>query len=252
MPEATHVIAGRCRTEFEGSREQVQHGDMVVLAKPDGTVLVHDAEGYQPVAWLTRATTVTVGTETVTARESDQSLIVEIHEEYARARYQTGDAGRPVGSCPDCGSTLVRSQGRVSCPDCKATHSIPSDATVLDETCSDCGRPRFRVERGHSFVVCLDYECDSLDDRVRSAFDRTFDCPDCGDDLRVLRRGGLLLGCDSYPACETSFSFPAGRHDGACPCGLPAFETTTGRRCLDSRCDALETGDDAAESVEAG
>jgi DNA topoisomerase-1 len=120
---------------------------------------------------------------------------------------------------------------------------------VLEETCADCGRPQFRVERGHSFVVCLDYECDSLDDRVRSAFDRRFECPDCGDDLRVLRRGGLLLGCDSYPTCETSFAFPSGRHDGCCPCGLPAFETATGRHCLDSRCDALDTDDEPVESA---
>jgi DNA topoisomerase-1 len=252
MADATHVIAGRCTTEFEGTREQEQYGDMVVLAKPDGTVLVHDADGYQPVAWLTRASTVTVGTETVTARDGDQSLTVEIDEEYARARYQTGDAGLPVGACPDCKATLVRTNGRVDCPDCEATYSIPSDATVLDETCSDCGCPRFRVERGHSFVVCLDYECESLDDRVRSAFDREFDCPECGDDLRVLRRTGLLLGCDAYPECETGFAFPAGRHDGACPCGLPAFETATGRRCLDSQCGALETGGEAGESAGAG
>jgi DNA topoisomerase-1 len=68
MPEATNVIAGRCTTAFEGPREQEQYGDMIVLAKPDGTVLVHDADGYQPVAWLTRASTVTVGTETVNGR----------------------------------------------------------------------------------------------------------------------------------------------------------------------------------------
>jgi DNA topoisomerase-1 len=248
MPEATHVIAGRCTTEFEGSREQQQYGDMILLAKPDGTVLVHDADGYQPVAWLTRATTVTVGAEVVTAREDGQSLTVEIHEEYARARYQTGEAGLPVGACPECDSTLVRSTGQVDCPDCSETNSIPADATVLDETCVDCGRPRFRVERGHPFEVCLGYECDSLDDRVRLAFDCTFDCPDCGDDLRVLRRGGLLLGCDSYPTCETSFAFPSGRHDGTCPCGLPAFETAAGRRCLDNRCDALDRDDGSVAS----
>lgn len=35
MADTTHVIAGRCTTVFEGSREQEQHGDMIVLIKPD-------------------------------------------------------------------------------------------------------------------------------------------------------------------------------------------------------------------------
>ena len=37
MPDAAHVIAGRCTTVFGGTREQEQHGDMLVLVKPDST-----------------------------------------------------------------------------------------------------------------------------------------------------------------------------------------------------------------------
>ena len=37
MPDSAHFIAGRCTTVFEGSQEQEQHGDMVVLVKPDST-----------------------------------------------------------------------------------------------------------------------------------------------------------------------------------------------------------------------
>ena len=50
MPDAAHVIAGRCTTVFEGTREQrgsatetglacdqERHGDMLVLIKPDST-----------------------------------------------------------------------------------------------------------------------------------------------------------------------------------------------------------------------
>jgi len=239
MPASTHVIAGRCTTEFDGSRDRTQRGDVLVVVKPDGTVLVHDAAGYQPVAWLTRAETVTVGPDAVTARDGDQLLSVTVHEEYAHDRYRVNEAGTPVGACPDCEASLVRSGGSVSCPDCGDSYSVPTDATVLDERCPDCGLPQFRAERGDAFEVCLDYECDSLDDRVRAAFDREFDCPDCGEDLRVLRRGGLIVGCDAYPDCETGFSLPVGRHDGTCDCGLPVFDTPTGRRCLDSNCGLL-------------
>ncbi|SDJ68138.1 DNA topoisomerase-1 [Halovenus aranensis] len=42
-------------------------------------------------------------------------------------------------------------------------------------------------------------------------FNGVWNCPNCDGSLRVLRRGGLLLGCENYPACETGFSLPAGR-----------------------------------------
>jgi DNA topoisomerase-1 len=235
MPDCTHVIAGTCTTTFTGDRDRHQHGDVLVVVKPDGTTLVHDAAGYQPVAWLTRPDSVTVGRETVTASDGDQRLDVTIHDAHTHGRYPTTDAGVPVGDCPDCEDRLVRARGAVSCPTCGRRHGLPSGATVTDERC-DCGLPRLRVERGHPFDVCLDRSCESLDDRVREAFDREWDCPECGGPLRVLRRGGLILGCERYPDCETGFAFPEGVHDGTCGCGLPAFETNTGRRCLDSGC----------------
>lgn len=37
MSETAHVIAGRCTTVFEGTRDQEQHGDMIALVKPDKT-----------------------------------------------------------------------------------------------------------------------------------------------------------------------------------------------------------------------
>ena len=239
MSECT-VIAGRCTTEFEGARDRYQHGDVLVVVKPDNTVLVHDAGGYQPVAWLTRPESVTVTDRSVTAHDGDQHLEVEVHETHVRGRYPTSDAGIPVGGCPDCGSRLVRGGGSVSCPSCGG-YSLPRNATVLEETCPDCGLPCIRVERGASFVVCLDRACESLDERIRAAFDREWSCPDCEGDLRVLRRGGLLLGCEEYPDCETGFAFPDGVHEGACDCGLPLFETPTGRRCLDSACTRAES-----------
>ncbi|MFB6301383.1 MAG: hypothetical protein ABEH78_00760, partial [Haloferacaceae archaeon] len=48
------VLAGECTVRFEGSRERTQRGHVIVVIKPDRTTLVHDADGYQPAAWLTR------------------------------------------------------------------------------------------------------------------------------------------------------------------------------------------------------
>ena len=95
------------------------------------------------------------------------------------------------------------------------------------------------VERGLAFNVCLDWACESLDEAVREAFDREWACPepDCDGDLRILRRGGLIAGCEHYPDCDTGFAVPAGVVDGECGCGLPTFETRSGTRCLDATCD---------------
>jgi len=250
MPEATHVIAGTCTTTFTGNRDRHQHGDVLVVVKPDGTTLVHDAAGYQPVAWLTRPEAVTVDDDAVTATDGDQCLRVDVHDVHVWGEYPTTDAGVPVAECPDCEGRLVRTRGAVSCPGCDSSYGLPTGATVTDDTC-DCGLPRLRVERGATFLLCLDRDCESLDERVRAAFDREWDCPDCGDDLRVLRRGGLILGCDSYPDCETGYAFPDGVHDGTCTCGLPLFETETGRRCPDTHCEHVDPSPNADGSADA-
>ncbi|MHB9287246.1 DUF91 domain-containing protein [Halobacteriales archaeon Cl-PHB] len=240
MAARTHVIAGRCTTSFEDNGETtVQRGDVVVVCKPDDTVLVHDARGYQPVAWLTRADGLAVEADAITAWDGDQRLEVTVHDRYGGGQYPTGAAGLPVGECPDCDATLLRSGAAVTCPDCAARYGIPSDAAVLADACEDCGLPTIRVERGEPIEVCVDRHCESLDERVADAFDREWTCPDCGDDLRVLNKGGLLLGCASYPACDASFSFPSGTVAGSCDCGLPVFATRSGDRCLDATCDAM-------------
>ncbi|GCF13497.1 hypothetical protein Harman_14320 [Haloarcula mannanilytica] len=239
MHDGTRVMAGECTTVFEGSREREQRGDVLVVVKPDNTVLVHDAAGYQPVAWLTRAESVTVEDGTVIARDGDELLRVVTHEEHGSARYPASKAGVPVRDCPDCDGTLVRARSEVTCTGCDAAYGIPSDAAVTGGRCDDCGLPTLRVERGRAFELCLDRDCDSLDDAVTAAFDREWDCPNCDGDLLILRRGGLLAGCEHYPDCDTGFSMPSGVVVGDCDCGLPLFETASGTRCLDSTCSEL-------------
>ncbi|WP_136717073.1 endonuclease NucS domain-containing protein [Halorientalis salina] len=235
MHDGTRVLAGECTTTFEGSRDQEHHGEVLIVCKPDNTVLVHDSDGYQPVAWLTRADSVSLRDGTLTATDGDQRLRVETHEEYGSASYPTSPAGVPVGDCPGCDGRLVRADGAVRCLGCDTRHGIPRDATVLDESC-ECGHPRMRVARGRAFEVCIDRDCESLDEAVKAAYDREWSCPHCDGDLRILRRGGLLAGCEHYPDCDTGWGIPAGTVVGECDCGLPRFETGTGERCLDSGC----------------
>ena len=238
MADAIRAFAGDCTVETD---DRTHRGRVVVLVKPDRTVLVHDVEGYQPVAWLTRADAVTVATDGsgfgLTARRDDRRLRVTA-DRIRKSVYRASAAGVPVGTHPESGGALVRSGGAVVDVDADTRYPLVAGATVLDSTCSDCGLPLMRVERGAAFEVCIDRACQPLDDAVRERFDREWTCPDCGSDLRLIRRKGrLLAGCDASPDCETAFTVPTGVIVDDCPCGLPVFETATGRRCLDGTCD---------------
>jgi DNA topoisomerase-1 len=242
MHDGMHVIAGDCTTMFEATngrtgRTREQRGEVLVVVKPDNTVLVHDADGYQPVAWLTRPESVRIDDGVVIARDGDELLRVVTHDAHGNARYPVSEAGVPVGDCPDCPGTLVRSNGAVRCAGCSDRYGLPGDATITGGRCRDCRLPTIRTERGQAFELCLDRECDSLDDRVTDASDREWDCPDCDGDLRIVRKGGLFAGCEYHPDCETAFAIPTGVVVDTCACGLPLFETGSGRRCLDATCE---------------
>ena len=254
--DSARLFTGDCTTTFEGTRDRTTRGRVVVLVKPDRTVLVHDADGYQPVAWLTRPDSLSVEEDGsgfgLTARAGEQTLRVVSHDLSGRATYPVSAAGVPVGHHPETGEPLVRAAGHITGLDSGVEYPLVAGAQVLDETCTECGLPLMRVERGAVFEVCVDRSCDPLDDAVRERFDGAWSCPDCGAPLRVLRRSGLIAGCDAYPTCETAFSIPAGVVRDTCDCGLPVFETPTGRRCLDSTCDefrATERGGEGADST---
>lgn len=236
-PDTLSILAGDCLVHTD---EVTHRGDVVVLLKPDNTVLVHDIDGYQPVAWLTRADSVAHtrnGGFSITAIAGQKTLRVESKSAYGFGEYPGSAAGIPIGDCPDCERALVRAGGIVSCPGCDNRYGLPDGASVRDARC-DCGLPRMTVARGGRFDLCLSRDCESLDDAVRERFDREWDCPDCEGSLRIIRRGGLLAGCEHYPDCEVGFVIPDGVFTGFCGCGLPRFETPRGERCLDSTCES--------------
>ncbi len=242
IDDAIRVLAGDCTVITDGSDREEYRGRVTTIVKPDNTVLVHDIDGYQPVAWLTRADTLSSDRAdgfTLVATKGTQTLRIAAHDEDGFAHYPSSAAGVPVGTCPDCGGALVRSSG-VHCVGCGDRYGVPTDATIRDSGCDcACGLPRMRVERGLAFTVCLDRRCESLDEAVREAFDREWSCPNCDGDLRILRRGGLIAGCEQYPDCDTGFVLPTGTVDGVCGCGLPTFETPHGHRCLDATCEQV-------------
>ncbi|QCS41017.1 endonuclease NucS domain-containing protein [Natrinema versiforme] len=254
IDDAIRVLAGDCTVIAEDADREEYRGRVTTIVKPDNTVLVHDSDGYQPVAWLTRADSVSSERRdgfSLVAKKDTQTLRIAAHEQEGFAHYPSSAAGTPVGECPDCDGALVRSSG-VHCVGCGNRYGVPADATIRDERCDcDCGLPKMRVERGLAFTVCLDRGCESLDAAVKAEFDREWACPEagCDGDLRILRRGGLIAGCEHYPDCDTGFAVPAGVVDGECGCGLPTFETASGVRCLDATCDRALEGPLEADSV---
>ncbi|MCD2200233.1 endonuclease NucS [Halobacterium sp. KA-4] len=238
MQDAIRVLAGECavRYESDGRTERDLRGDVVVIVKPDDTVLVHDADGYQPAAWLTRPGVVRYTRDArgfrIDAADGDERLVVESATEHGDAHYPASPAGPPVGTC-ECDGTLVRDGGRVVCIDCRTSYAIPRDAAVVDEPCPDCGLPQLRVERGGAVTACLDRDCTPIADVVAERFDGEWSCR-CGAALEIEADRGLHATC---PECDASYRLPRGTVDGTCECGLPLFETPSGRRCLDGDCE---------------
>ena len=232
------TISGDCLVRVGGSRERTVRGKTLTIIKPDNTVLVHDIDGYQPVAWLTRPELLSVTRDPlwILASDGGETLRIEAVSEVSVTEYDATDAGTPVGTCR-CGNRLIRTGSDVVCLGCGERFGLPSGAAMTDSGC-DCGLPMFQVDRGECFELCLDYECGSLHEAVGDRFDREWDCPNCEGDLEILRRGGLIAGCEYYPDCDTGFSIPDGTVVDSCACGLPRFETANGTRCLDSRCTA--------------
>lgn len=241
MADAIRVIAGRCTVRHEADRTSESVGDVVVLVKPDNTVLVHDAAGYRPAGWLTRAESVQVsiaeGQFRLRATSGDETLEVA-GEDPAVAEFPTTAAGPTVGTCPACGDDLVRSGSTVTRLGCGEAYPLPRDAAVTGDTCEDCGLPTIAVERGTELTVCLDRDCESIDDAVAAAFDGEWVCPTCGDPLSIERDRTLGAACE---ACGTHYPIPSGTVAGTCACGLPIVETEHGSRCLDPQCQAAES-----------
>ncbi len=241
MPERLRVLAGDCQVTERGDRTRTHRGRVVVLIKPDDTTLVHDADGYQPVAWLTRPDSVVVEGDgagfSVTARDGARRLRIVTDSATASRALPITEAGVQVGTCPDDGGVLVRSRGDVVCLDCEARWGLPAGASVTDATCADCGLPKIRVERGEPFHLCLDPSCDPMEAAVSDRFDRAWNCPDCDGELTVeFAPGRVYLACEHETACGTTLSIPSGVAVDECGCGLPIFETPTGRSCLDGNC----------------
>lgn len=236
MQDAIRVIAGRCTVRHEADEQSESEGEVVVLVKPDNTVLVHDVTGYRPTGWLTRADSVQLslaeGAFDLRAQSGEETLHVT-GEDPAVAEFPATAAGPAVGTCPDCGASMVRAAGEVSCLGCGVSYPVPRNATVTDSTCETCGLPTLSLTRGTDLEVCLDRECEPLDAAVRANFAGEWQCPTCGSTLEIARARTLGAQC---PTCETHFPIPDGHVAGTCNCGLPWFETEHGGRCLDPEC----------------
>lgn len=237
MDDTTRILAGDCTVTYDGTDTVTQRGAVLILYKPDDTVLVHDADGYQPAAWLTRADTVRVtrtddGFE-LFATKDDATLHIESHTTTGDRYYPSSPAGPPTGACPTCPGTLIETTAAIVCTACRHQYQIPRDATIADDPCPDCGLPLMTVERGATFELCTDHSCDALADVVADQFDTAWPCPNCGSPTTIDDTRGVCATCT---ACDTTVSVPRGTIIGECPCGMPLFASADATRCFDPDC----------------
>lgn len=167
MTDRMRVYAGECTTEYEGTVDRTARGHAVALIKPDDTVLVHDRDGYAPVAWLTHPASLDIDHgdgPRITAVDGDQRLTVRFHETQGSAVYPVSVAGVPIGSTAGDAGEFVRSRDTVVDLTTGRRYPLPPHSTVIDARCNACGLPSIRVERTENDRSrCLDPTCEHAD-----------------------------------------------------------------------------------------
>ncbi|MCQ4332209.1 DNA topoisomerase I [Natronomonas sp. F2-12] len=160
------------------------------------------------------------------SREMLEAIFEELHdsrEAVGEHLRESMKADRTLGSCPECGESLLVRRSRqgsyfVGCdgfPECRYTLPLPNqgEPTVLEETCSEHDLRHVKMLAGRSTFVhgcpqCKSEEADDTDDEVIGV------CPECGTEhggelaIKRLRNGSRLVGCTRYPECEYSLPLP--------------------------------------------
>jgi len=229
MPEPIRVFAGDCTTTFEGDRTRTQRGRVVVVIKPDRTTLVHDVDGYQPVAWLTRPDALTV--ETGVASELQRADGDSEGQSPSGNRASPGDSEAQSASG---GSSGLRG-GQAASNGTAEPSPGPREEAADDEGFGIVARAGDQVLR----VICnraagrAEYPASEAGAPVGTD-------PETGEPL--VRARGDVVGIDS----GVRYPLPAGATvtDESCSsCGLPTIRADAGDTvevCLDRSCESLD------------
>lgn len=127
---------------------------------------------------------------------------------------------KKYGICPNCGSKLVKKDGRngpfLSCakfPKCRFSMDYKPENIVFDwsdiEKCPNCGGKLVkRKGKFGEFFGCSNFpKCKfSMNSKPKNAlkiFDSDDKCPECGAKLvKINGRRGPFLGCSAFPKCR--------------------------------------------------
>jgi len=148
----------------------------------------------------------------------------------------TREPALSIGRCKCCGGSLRRIENVITC-DCGVVYKLPNGVELAQNPCS-CGLPKFKLKL-FGVDVCVDRQCENMDEVIGRQFAASdFTCPKCGGPLIVVRRKGLIAGCERYyEGCKTAFLLPPNATIiGRCACGLPRLQLKIKARCLDTKC----------------
>ncbi len=174
--------------------------------------------------------------------DESRELLSAVFEDLRDSREAVGDllqeslkADKALGPCPDCGAELLVRRSRqgsyfVGCdgyPDCEYTLPLPDTGKplVLEAVCDEHDLHEVKMLAGRSTFVHGCPRC--VAESAGVVVEDLGACPECGEreggrlDVKQLRNGSRLVGCDRYPDCE--YSLPMPRHgdievtDERCP-----------------------------------
>jgi len=224
------VFAGDCTTTFEGERTRTHRGRVVVVVKPDRTTLVHDADGYQPVAWLTRPDSLTV--------EAGAASGTQRADGDGEGQSPSGNRASPGDS--EAQSASGRSSGLRGGQAASNGTAEPSPGPREEAADGDAGFGLVARAGDQVLRVISHRSSGRATYPVSEAGVPVGSDPETGEPL--VRAGGDVRGVDS----GVRYPLPAGATvtDESCPsCGLPTIRAEAGEVfevCLDRSCEPLD------------
>jgi len=182
--------------------------------------------------------------EIAEAKKDWQKVLKEFYEpfiqliERGKKEIKSQKIAIPIGrACPECGSELVRRNGRfgefIACsgfPKCRYTEKIEAQPPKESgESCEKCGSPMV-IKRGPrgEFLACSAYpECKNTKPIGKKEPKKIgVACPECeGEILERSSRRGTFYGCANYPECTFVSKYPPTK-ERCSECGYLMAERT--------------------------
>jgi RecB family endonuclease NucS len=146
------VMNALCSIEYSGrASSKASEAWRLIIIKPDGSLLVHTNEGYQPLNWQPPGSRIYFsGNQIITIRHRPHEVLKITLHEVAWVEYAVASEGefRLQGSHEDVKTWVVRNLARVTgCPRARLVGTeVPLNGHGVADVVADCGGARVIIE----------------------------------------------------------------------------------------------------------